>query len=125
VPAGTPASRRADLAPPGTGPYRIAGWHAPRGGALVRNARFRPTAARPAGFADRIEIRRSTSGRLDAHVAAVRRGSMDVTWVRPPFQPLILRERVAALVTRAGTAVEQCQRRDGVDVSQHAAPAVR
>ena len=101
VPAGTPASRKVDFAPPGTGPYRIAGWHAPRGGALVRNARFRPTAARPAGFADRIEIRRSMPGRVEANVAAVQRGSADVTWVSPPFQEVRSRERLAALVARA------------------------
>jgi ABC-type transport system substrate-binding protein len=101
VPAGTPARRGADVAPPGTGPYRIASWHTPRGGELVRNARFRPTAARPAGFADRIEIRQSAPGRLETHIAAVQRGSADVTWVGPPFQPVRSRERLAALVTRA------------------------
>jgi ABC-type transport system substrate-binding protein/DNA-binding SARP family transcriptional activator/DNA-binding beta-propeller fold protein YncE len=101
VPAGTPGRRRADVAPPGTGPYRIASWHTARGGELVRNARFRPTAARPAGFADRIEIRQSAPGRLETHIAAVLRGSADVTWVGPPFQPVRSRERLAGLVTRA------------------------
>jgi peptide/nickel transport system substrate-binding protein len=101
VPAGTPASTRQDLTPPGTGPYRFAAWRASRGGALVRNAHFRPTAARPAGFADRIEIRRSMPGRVEANVAAVQRGSADVTWVSPPFQEVRSRERLAALVARA------------------------
>jgi peptide/nickel transport system substrate-binding protein len=99
--AGTPASRSLDLAPPGTGPYRFAGWHAPRGGELVRNAHFRPTAARPAGFADRIEITRSMPGRVEANVAAVQRGSADVTWVSSPFQEVRSRERLAPLVARA------------------------
>ena len=100
LPAGTPASKARAFAAPGTGPYRIAAWDA-RGGELVRNTRLRPTAARPAGFADRIEIRRSPPGRLDARVAAVQRGSVDVTWVGPPFQQSRSPERLAALVARA------------------------
>jgi ABC-type transport system substrate-binding protein/DNA-binding SARP family transcriptional activator len=100
LPAGTPASKSRSFAAPGTGPYRIAAWDA-RGGELVRNTRLRPTAARPAGFADRIEIRRSPPGRLDARVAAVQRGSVDVTWVGPPFQQSRSPERLAALVARA------------------------
>jgi peptide/nickel transport system substrate-binding protein len=101
VPPGTPASRRIDLAPPGTGPYRFAGWHAPNGGVLVRNPHFRPTAARQPGFADRIEITRSMPGRVEANVAAVQRGSADVTWVSPPFEEVRSRERLAALVARS------------------------
>ena len=101
MPPGTPASRRIDLAPPGTGPYRFAGWHAPNGGVLVRNAHFRPTAARQPGFADRIEITRSTPGRVESNFAAVQRGSADVTWVSSPFQEVRSRERLAALVARA------------------------
>jgi peptide/nickel transport system substrate-binding protein len=100
LPAGTPASKARGFAAPGTGPYRIAAWGA-RGGELVRNNRMRPTAARPAGFADRIEIRRSPPGRLDARVEAVQRGSVDVTWVGPPFQESRSPERLAALVARA------------------------
>ena len=78
VPAGTPATASRNLAPPGTGPYRIAAWDARRGGRLVRNPRFRPTAARPAGFADRIEFTRTTSATARRALAAVERGKTDV-----------------------------------------------
>ena len=82
MPAGTPArTADQDFAPPGTGPYRIARWDARRGGVLVRNPHFRPTAARPAGFADRIEVKVTRLGRLETHTAAVDRGSADVTWL--------------------------------------------
>ena len=88
--------------PPGTGPYRIAGWDARRGGVLVRNPHFRPTAARPAGFADRIEVEVTRLGRVETHTAAVERGSADLTWLvglppaRQPPGPRRARARPAA-----------------------------
>ena len=98
APPGTPArSGDEDFAPPGTGPYRIAGWDAQRGGVLVRNPHFRPTAARPAGFPDRIEIKVSRLGRLETHTAAVDRGSADVTWLGD----FPLRGQLPELVARA------------------------
>jgi peptide/nickel transport system substrate-binding protein len=98
VPRGTPA-RDADryFAPAGTGPYRIARWDARRGGALVRNPHFRPTATRPAGFPDRIEINVSRLGRLETHTDAIDRGTADVTWL-DDFPP---RGHVPDLVARA------------------------
>ena len=97
VPAGAPASQAAGLVPPGTGPYRIAGWTESGGGTLVRNAHFRPTGARPAGFADRIEIKLSRLGTLEAHLAPVERGSMDLTYL----QELPVQGRLGELVARA------------------------
>ena len=47
VPPGSPARRSQNLAPPGTGPYRIAAWDAHQGGRLVRNPHFRPRPGRP------------------------------------------------------------------------------
>ena len=82
VPSGTPA--HADdpgFTPPGTGPYRIVSWDVRRGGVLVRNPHFRPTAARPAGFPDRIEIKVTPLGRVETHTAAVERGNSDLTWL--------------------------------------------
>jgi len=97
VPAGASASRASGVVPPGTGPYRIEGWSESSGGALVRNPHFRPTAARPAGFADRIEIKLTPLGRLEAHTAPVERGDVDLAWI----QELPLRGRLAELVARA------------------------
>jgi peptide/nickel transport system substrate-binding protein len=98
VPAGTPPGRTdEDLAPPGTGPYRIARWDARRGGVLVRNPRFRPIPARPAGFPDRIEIKLSRLGDFEAHTAAVERGRVDVLWLGD----LPLRGHLPDLVARA------------------------
>ncbi len=98
VPLGTPA-RAADraFAPPGTGPYRFAGWDERRGGLLVRNPHFRPTATRPAGFPDRIEVTVTPLGRLETHTAAIDRGSADVTWL----VDLPLRGQLPDLVARA------------------------
>ena len=57
VPADTPRRPTGERALPGTGPYRFESWDAERGGHLVRNPRFRSwSPARPAGFADRIEV---------------------------------------------------------------------
>ena len=98
VPPSTPA-RAVDMAyaPPGTGPYRIARWDARRGGLLARNPHFRPTAARPAGLPDRIEIKVTRPGRLEAHTAAIDRGSADVTWLGD----VPLRGHLSGLVARA------------------------
>ena len=125
VPAGTPARRTREFAAPGTGPYRIAAWGA-RGGELIRNAHFRPTAARPAGFVDRIEIKRSTPGRLNAHVAAVRARQRRRDLGRPALPTgALARTPRGAGGPSAGTAAQQSQRRAGVHVPQHPAPAVR
>ena len=98
VPRGTPARTDADaFVPPGTGPYRIARWHAHRGGVLVRNPHFRSTATRPDGFPDRIEIKITPLGRLEAHTAAIERGSADVTWLND----FALRGSLPDLVARA------------------------
>jgi ABC-type transport system substrate-binding protein/DNA-binding SARP family transcriptional activator len=101
VPARTPASTARDLAPPGTGPYRIAAWDSRRGGRLVRNPRFRPTGARPAGFADRIEFTRTVSSDSEKRVAAVERGKTDVLFIAPPLKRLLARGGLRALVARA------------------------
>jgi peptide/nickel transport system substrate-binding protein len=82
VPSGTPA--HADdpgFTPPGTGPYRIASWNVHHGGVLVRNPHFRPTAARPAGLPNRIEIKVTPLGRIETHTAAIERGNSDLTWL--------------------------------------------
>jgi len=82
VPPGTPA--HADdpaFAPPGTGPYRVVRWDVRRGGVLVRSPHFRPTAARPAGFPDRMELEVTPLGRVETHTAAVERGTSDLTWL--------------------------------------------
>ena len=87
LPSATPAhTADKDFAPPGTGPYRVARWDARRGGVLVRNPHFRATAARPAGFADRIEIKVTGLGRLETHTDAIERGSVgrDVARGLPP-----------------------------------------
>jgi YVTN family beta-propeller protein len=97
VPTGTPA--HADdpgFTPPGTGPYRTVRWDVRRGGVLVRNQHFRPSAARPAGFADRIEIKVTPLGRVETHTAAIERGSADLTWLvdfplRGVFRDLLAR----------------------------------
>jgi peptide/nickel transport system substrate-binding protein len=98
VPSGTPAHEdETAFVAPGTGPYRIARWDERRGGLLVRNPHFRPTTTRPAGFPDRIDVKVTPLGRLDTHVAAIDRGSADVTWL--PDLPL--RGRLADLVAHA------------------------
>jgi YVTN family beta-propeller protein len=102
VPAGTPARRSLNLAPPGTGPYRFAAWDSRRGGTLVRNPRFRPTANRPAGLADRIEFKASMRGEGGARsIAAVRGGTADVALLAPPLPRIMNPRRVKALVSGA------------------------
>jgi peptide/nickel transport system substrate-binding protein len=101
VPRGTPATGSRDLAPPGTGPYRIASADARRGWRLVRNPRFRPTVARPAGFADRIDFTRQPQGSIEKSIAAVQRGDADVVFAANPFDSPLSRGRLATLVTDA------------------------
>jgi YVTN family beta-propeller protein len=102
VPAGTPARRSLDLAPPGTGPYQFAGWDSARGGRLVRNPRFRATANRPAGLVDRIDFKASMRGDGGARgIAAVEHGTADVVLLSPPLSRIINPRGVKALVTRA------------------------
>ena len=98
VPPGTPA-HAADRAfePPGTGPYRISGWDVRHGGVLVRNPHFRPTGARPAGFADRIKVAVTPLGRVETHTAAIERGGADLTWL----VDFPLREFFPGLLARA------------------------
>ena len=88
VPSGTPARTRMTGPSRRPAPARIASpaGTSRRGGVLVRNPRFRPTAARPAGFPDRIEIKVTPAGTpRDAHRGgrARQRGS-DVARGLPP-----------------------------------------
>jgi YVTN family beta-propeller protein len=101
VPPGTPATGSMGLAPPGTGPYRIASADPRRGWRLVRNPRFRPTAARPAGFADRIDFTRQPERSIEKGIAAVQRGDADVVFAANPFDSPLSRARLATLVTDA------------------------
>ena len=101
VPAGTPARMSSmGFAPPGTGPYKVAAWDT-RGGRLVRNPRFRATAARPAGFADRIEFTHTSLGAGERNVAAIDHGTADVLFLEPLVDSLHTHGRFEALVARA------------------------
>ena len=75
VPADSPVGAAGRGLPPGTGPYRVAAWDMRSGGRLVRNPYFRPRPAqsRPAGFADRIEIRFDPDVDIEAAIAEVAR----------------------------------------------------
>jgi ABC-type transport system substrate-binding protein/DNA-binding SARP family transcriptional activator len=101
VPSGTPATTSPNLAPPGTGPYRIAAWNARRGARLVRNPRFRGAGDRPAGFADRIEFTSSLLAKKENNVATVERGGADALFVASLIDPLLAHGRLKALVARA------------------------
>jgi peptide/nickel transport system substrate-binding protein len=82
----TPAARPfGHTQPPGTGPYRIAGYDKDRGARLVRNPHFRAWSpgARPDGFADQIVVRFNPD--REAQIAAVQRGEADVAQVVGPF----------------------------------------
>lgn len=83
VPADHPFGRR--TLPPGTGPYRIASFDDKRGARLVRNPYFRVWSndARPAGFADEIDVR--VGHHINKQIAAVQRGQADVVVVDGPF----------------------------------------
>ena len=103
VPADTPVRRTGDRPPPGTGPYRFATWHAQRGGHLVRNAFFRSQSrqARPAGFADRIEVSVRRDGTVEKQIADVERGAADLAFLAEPFERLVRPARLTALAARA------------------------
>jgi ABC-type transport system substrate-binding protein/DNA-binding SARP family transcriptional activator len=106
VPSDTPVRLTGDEAPPGTGPYRVATWAANRGGRLVRNPYFGSSGprARPAGFADRIEVstRRDDTGRaLEEQVADVQRGAADLAVVANPFGTHFGPDRLARLAARS------------------------
>jgi peptide/nickel transport system substrate-binding protein len=103
VPASTPMRLLGDVAPPGTGPYRIANWDLHRGGVYVRNRHFRSWApqARPPGFADRIEIGVRSVSAIERHVAAVQRGDADMTIVANPFLSFVEPERLRSLAAGA------------------------
>jgi ABC-type transport system substrate-binding protein/DNA-binding SARP family transcriptional activator len=102
VPSDTPVRRTGDHAPPGTGPYRFASWNRHRGGDLVRNRYFRSraSASRPAGFADRIEVRVRRRRRIEAQVAEVRRGVADVAVLASPFTNLVSPRRLVELTAQ-------------------------
>ena len=78
-------SRGEETLPPGTGPYRIAGFDRDRGARLVRNPYFRvwSAAARPDGLPDEIVARFSAA--VGASVARVQRGQADVAIVKEVF----------------------------------------
>jgi YVTN family beta-propeller protein len=103
VPAGSAGRASAGRPPPGTGPYRVATWDARRGGTLVRNRRFRPNPSRPfgAGFPDRIEVRLYEEPSTERQIAAVQRGSADVTVIANPFASPLSAERIRALAAQS------------------------
>jgi YVTN family beta-propeller protein len=103
VPASTPVRPTGDRAPPGTGPYRFVAWAARRGGQLVRNPYFqsRSPDARPAGFADRIEVSVRRNGTIETQIADVERGAADLAVLADPFKSLVRAKRLAALAARA------------------------
>jgi peptide/nickel transport system substrate-binding protein len=101
VPADTPPRATGERVLPGTGPYRFAAWDDERGGHLVRNAYFRSSSgARPAGYADRIDV--SLRARhFDAQVREVRRGAADVVSLAGPFGSRLPSGRLEALALRS------------------------
>lgn len=101
VPSATPSRPSGDRLPPGTGPYQLASWDSRSGGLLVRNAHFRSwaAAARPGGFADRIEISVRREQDVEAQVAAVRRGTADVTVLADAFRSRVGPARLGELTT--------------------------
>jgi peptide/nickel transport system substrate-binding protein len=103
VPANTPVRLIGNRAPPGTGPYRVATWDVKRGGTLVRNPHFKSWSpeARPAGFADRIEVSARHGEDVKGQIRDVQRGRADVTTIANPFHSLLGRERLAALAARS------------------------
>jgi YVTN family beta-propeller protein len=103
VPADTPRRRIGVRAPPGTGPYRFATWDERSGGALVRNPHFKSWSpqARPAGFADRIEITLRDTAAIESQVAAAQSGRRDLAVLADPFGSLVSRARLRALTTQS------------------------
>jgi YVTN family beta-propeller protein len=101
VPADTPERLDGDRPPPGTGPYRISAWDPGRGAALVRNPYFRSwSPARPAGFADRIEVQ-VRSDALERQIAEVQRGAADLVVLADMFSSSVGAERLGSLAARA------------------------
>jgi peptide/nickel transport system substrate-binding protein len=98
VPADHPFGHR--RLPPGTGPYRVVSYDAKRGARLVRNPYFRvwSSDARPAGFADEIDVRLDAD--IRKQVAAVERGRADVVVVYSVFGGPLAPAGVRALATR-------------------------
>jgi YVTN family beta-propeller protein len=103
VPSDTPLHLTGDHAPPGTGPYRFATWNVNRGGALVRNPYFRSPAsqARPAGFADRIEVRVRRKRDIEKQIEDVQGGTADVAVLVGPGGNLVSSERLGQLSARS------------------------
>jgi peptide/nickel transport system substrate-binding protein len=86
--------------PPGTGPYRVAGWNRRAGGTFLRNPYFRGP-RRPAGFADRIDVGIVAEDDVERGIATVERGGADVLVLADPFGSHVDRARLRALVARA------------------------
>jgi peptide/nickel transport system substrate-binding protein len=103
VPSDTPLQLTGDHAPPGTGPYRFAQWDAKRGGTLVRNRYFESRASRrrPAGFADRIEVKVRSERDVERDVADVQHGAADVAVLASPFRGRIGPERLVEISARS------------------------
>jgi ABC-type transport system substrate-binding protein/DNA-binding SARP family transcriptional activator/DNA-binding beta-propeller fold protein YncE len=102
VPADTPPRPTGERVLPGTGPYRFASWDDERGGQLVRNPYFRSSAgARPAGYADRIEVGLRKQADIEQEVAEVRHGTADVVTIVNAFKPLLPSARLEAIEIRS------------------------
>jgi YVTN family beta-propeller protein len=103
VPSDTPLRLTGDHAPPGTGPYRFASWNANAGGTLVRNRYFISHAgqARPAGFADRIEVEVVRERDVEKQIEDVRRGTADVAVLASPGRAHVRPERLGQLSARS------------------------
>jgi len=100
VPADTPVRKvRYGRLPPGTGPYRVVSWNPDRGGVLTRNPYF--AGGRPAGFADRIEVRVRSEATIGAQIDDVLHGRSDVAVVANAFRSHVSTARLRALLTQA------------------------
>ena len=119
VPAGTPAQQTSDLAPPGTGPYRIAGWDAPSAAACSSATRTsgRPPRGRPGSRTGS----RSERPRPDASSAhrggPTRQRGCDVVIAHPSSELALARAPRGARRARAGPAAQQRQCRGGCGCS--------
>jgi peptide/nickel transport system substrate-binding protein len=100
VPPDHPYSKRG-RPPPGTGPYRFAGFRFGHSARLVRNPYFRVWAPddRPDGIVDEIHVR--FSKKIAGQVAAVEHGRADVVKVAHAFGALLSPARISALASRA------------------------
>jgi YVTN family beta-propeller protein len=103
APSDTPPHLTGDHAPPGTGPYRFASWNANTGGTLVRNRYFRSHAgrARPAGFADRIEVEVVRERDVEKQIEDVQRATADVAVLASPGRAHVRPERLGQLSARS------------------------